>query len=254
MNLKSIERYKLYKRFEYYLSFAIIVIPVILVLSMRYSELGFQVSYTAENPMSIFSIAVAAFGMANSLGVYHLIIGILASNIYSHEIESGYYMMYFPKIESTKKLYMAKLRVLIESLLVHFGLFMLSGIIFGFLFIQESQVTTRAFLGDQDLFFICNFTALVFEMLTFAAIVYTSGLYLKVMQNIMFSVALFVLQKFLRGVNFIKYLLPAYYLNNLSNLPITDKESIIKQTLLILGICPVYIIIACLTGRKKRFK
>ena len=72
MNLLQVERYKNYHRIEYYLSFLVILSPLILALSMRYTDTPYKMDYAMPGQISLFSLLVSAFGMASSMGIFHI--------------------------------------------------------------------------------------------------------------------------------------------------------------------------------------
>lgn len=252
MNLLQVERYKNYHRIEYYLSFLVILIPLILALSMRYTDTPYKMDYAMPGQISLFSLLVSAFGMASSMGIFHIFFAVIGANTMAVEVESRYYMMYFPKIASKKSVVTTKQRVLTEGLLLVILVFLAVGLIALKLIILDTDRLSTQMFDSYSFFFGANLIAMIAELVAFVQVSIVLGLFLRPLATILTSVGIFFVQLVGASIPVIKYIMPKYYLQVLMEYPDwTNQSEIIMLTLLTLGVCATYSIAASLIGRKK---
>ncbi len=251
MNILKMERKKIYKRPEYWLSYFILIIPLILALGFRFQNLGLDIDYNDPGDIAILTLVSMSIGMASSFIVYHIFFAVLATNTLSSELDNQYYTMYFPKITSKSNLYTIKSLVLTEAWLLHFIVFIVFSFVCHGLISRGSTKISDVFFDEYSYFFLANIIAMGMDVLSYSHLVLVTGAFLPPSSNIMAGIGIIIMRIFLSDVPVLKYINPRYYLYMLESLTEKTNYSLVnKHLLLSLLMSLIIIIISQIIGRK----
>ena len=252
MRLLKVERYKNYHRTEFYLSFLTLLVPLIFAFSMVYTDMSQQMEYDKAGGISIFTMISTCLGMASSIGIFHIFYSVIAANSLAYELESGYYMMYFPKLNSKTKLLNTKQRVITESLLLNLVVFIVIAAVILKLLVKDNGIITSKFFDQYSFYMGMSVLAIVFELIAFVNLCLVLGLFFRTLQTIVISVALFYGQIIGSSIPIIKYIMPKYHLQNILDFnDWTNHSQVLKITLISIGMSLLILLIVTYIGRKK---
>lgn len=192
-----------------------------------------------------------SIGVATSTGIYHAFFSVIATNTLSSELDSKYYMMYFPKVPSKSELYTVKSKVLTEALLIHIIIYLLVSFLFCYFLAGEIDNISKDVFDIYSFYYICNIIIMTIELITFSNMSLMLGIFLKPLANILVSIGIYILQLWLYNVPIIKYILPKYYTEKLLNMDDwISRGPILKWSLMGIFVMLIYIVISQLIGRK----
>lgn len=255
MRLLKVERYKNYHRTEFYLSFLTLLVPLIFAYSMVYTDMPTQMEYNKAGGISIFTMVSVCLGMASSIGIFHIFYSVIAANSLAYELESGYYMMYFPKLQSKTKLLRTKQRVVTESLLITLVTFIVIAIVILKLLVKDDGIITSKFFDQYSFYMAMSMLAIVFELVAFVNLSLVLGLFFRTLQTIVISMALFYGQILGSSIPIIKYLMPKYHLQNILDFnDWTNYTQVLKITLTSIGVSLLILLVVSYIGHKKMKK
>ena len=251
MNILKMERKKIYKRPEYWFSYFILIIPLILSLGFRFRNLGLDIDYNDPGEIAILTLVSISIGLASSFVIYHVFFAVLATNALSSELDNQYYTMYFPKMTSKPNLYTTKSLVLTEAWLLHFIAIVVFSFLCHGLISRGSTNISNAFFDEYSYFFLANIIAIGMDVLSYSHLVLATGVFLPPFSNLMAGIGIIIIRIFLSDMPILKYINPRYYLYILeSQTEKTDYALVNNYLLLSLLMSLIIIVISQIIGRK----
>jgi|GEM_PF-898292 len=252
-NIFKAEIFKITRKVEYWLSFIIFVVPLILAFSIQYPNFGLDMSFPPGVSMiSRFYLMIVTLGFVTDLGVYHILFSVIATNTLSSEIDNNYFMLYLPRLKRKDSLYTVKSLVLSGALLIHILLYCAFSYLISEIIITSNPIISQTFFDKYSFYCFANLIAMVFELICFANIALFTGLFFKPLQNILLSIGIFICSNIFYSTPIIKYIIPRYYTKSLVALPdMMDKGPISHNLIMAIAVSCVYIFAMNIVGRWK---
>ncbi|AEE97127.1 hypothetical protein Mahau_1951 [Mahella australiensis 50-1 BON] len=245
------EIFKITRKVEYWLSFIIFIVPLILAFSIQYPKFGLDISFPpGVSTISRFYLMIVTLGFVTDLGVYHILFSVIATNTLSSEIDSNYFMLYLPRLKRKDNLYTVKSLVLSGALLIHILLYCIFSYLVSEIIITSNSLISQTFFDKYSFYCFANMIAMAFELICFANIALFTGLFFKPLQNILLSIGIFICSNIFYSTPIVKYIIPRYYTKSLAALPdMTEKGPISYNLIMVIIISFMYIIITNIVGR-----
>jgi len=248
----KVEMFKMIRKRETKIIFCLLALPI--VFSILFANVpAFVIQYPFGDKIPQLPFAVTVFAFFSTLGIYGVVFSILTTSTLSSEISSHHTLIYFPRIASKKRLFSAKLYVLLVVVFIWFALFMILSM-FGYNLIQTSSkaVFTQTFTDESTLYWVLISLCFLFELFFIVGIMLLLGLYLNNMVSILVSLALVYGSVLFSEIPVLCYVFPSYYKKMAMDcVDLNNTSSLIRYTLGCVAVSLLYLIIAQIIGRKK---
>lgn len=249
------EIFKLFHRCETYVIVSLVLLTFGLPIGFKLAPSSYAIDYSfGDGRMPRLAYVVIGYSFWGTLGIYILLFSLLAVVLYSKEIETHYFYLYFPRVRSRGIIYSVKFLVIALFAVVWYFVYTLlfNPIGHGIMCAFRPDLAVNTFSDGSDIYWQCMWIVNLFELLFYIGLTIFLGTKLKPLTTIFVIMVFYYAGIFINNFPVIKYLLPAYYQQQAMNYQVTNNfNELLLHTALYIVITLVYNTIFYIYGKKR---
>lgn len=246
-----IEMIKLIKRKDIWIMMTMIAIPMLYSIGVYTNSSA--IVYTGEGKEYALSFVNNMFHFVYMVFIYIFLISLNTSKSLAGEIENKSILLYTQRINNRKQIYIQKGLSLVSVFTLICSLFCIASFVMFYLFaVKRTDIISNVFLKKEELFMlICSFITVYLFYIFIINLSLMLSSFLKQSSVLMSCSIIFIVFIYLQNFPYVKYLSPAYYITQISQISFTNTQGIINIMIPCIAIHAIYFLVFNWIGIKK---
>lgn len=249
------EIFKLVHRREFYIILSLLLLSFGLPFGFKLAPASYAVNYSfGDGRLPQIAYMVLGYAFWGTLGVFILLFSMLSASLSSQELESHYFYLYFPRVQSRSKVYISKYLVLISFVLIWYLSYTLVLNPYGHrvLCSFRPDIAVRIMSDESFRYWFCMWLMNLAELVFYISLSLALGMKLKPLPTISVVMVIYYLSAFIYDFPLIRYLMPEYYRQTaMSCKDMVDFEKTLPYIVIYLVLTLIYDVVLFFYGKNK---